>query len=90
MIGNGGHGNAVSLLQNNHQHDLRDLTIARLIVGKRHCRVLIVGNVNSDATGFDISRVRGGQDAQPLLPTIKLILSLWNRPESLLLKIENP
>ncbi|MEG4962294.1 MULTISPECIES: hypothetical protein [unclassified Microcoleus] len=87
MIGNGGHGNAVSLLQNNHQHSIRDLTIARLIVGKRHCRVLIVGNVNSDATGFDISRVRGGQDAHP---TIKLILSLWNRPESLLLKIENP
>jgi len=27
---------------------------ARLIVGKRHCRVLIVGNINSDATGIDI------------------------------------
>ncbi len=28
---------------------------ARLIVGKRHCRLLIVGNINSDATGFDIT-----------------------------------
>ena len=27
---------------------------SRLIVGTRHCRVLIVGNINSDATGFDI------------------------------------
>ena len=32
-----GHGTAVSLPQ--------------LIVGKRHCRVLIMGNVNVDATG---------------------------------------
>lgn len=31
-----------------------DVTIARLIVGKRHCRVLTLGNINSDATGFDI------------------------------------
>jgi hypothetical protein len=29
-----------------------DFTIARLIVGKRHCRVLTFGNMNSDATGF--------------------------------------
>jgi len=27
---------------------------ARLIVGKRHCRVLILGYINSDATGIDI------------------------------------
>ncbi len=27
---------------------------ARLIVGTRHCRVLISGNINSDATGIDI------------------------------------
>ena len=26
-----------------------------LIVGKRHCRVLIVGNINSDATEFEIT-----------------------------------
>jgi hypothetical protein len=31
-----------------------DFTIARLIVGKRHCRVLTFGNMNSDATGFAI------------------------------------
>ncbi|MEG3899285.1 MULTISPECIES: hypothetical protein [unclassified Microcoleus] len=37
---NGGHGNAVSLPQNNHEYDLRDVTITRLIVGKRYCRVL--------------------------------------------------
>ncbi len=30
---------------------------ARLIVGTRHCRVLISGNINSDATGIDISPV---------------------------------
>jgi hypothetical protein len=36
-----GHGSAVSL--------------PRLIVGKRQCRVLISGYINSDATGFDIS-----------------------------------
>ncbi len=35
-----GHGNAVSLPENNHEHDLRDITIARLIVGTRQCRVL--------------------------------------------------
>ena len=31
---------------------------ARLIVGTRHCRALIVGNINSDATGFDITGSR--------------------------------
>ena len=35
-----GHGSAVSL--------------PLLIVGKRHCRVLISPNINSDAIGFDI------------------------------------
>ena len=35
-----GHGSAVSL--------------PRLIVGRRHCRVLISGYINSDATGFDM------------------------------------
>ncbi len=39
---NGGHGSAVSLPR-------------LIIVGTRHCRVLIVGNINSDATGFDIT-----------------------------------
>ncbi|MEG4064718.1 hypothetical protein [Microcoleus sp. SVA1_A1] len=28
---------------------------ARLIVGTRHCRVLISGNINSDVTGIDIN-----------------------------------
>jgi hypothetical protein len=27
---------------------------ARLIVGTRHCRLLILANINSDANGFDI------------------------------------
>ncbi len=26
-----------------------------IIVGTRHCRVLTVGNINTDATGFDIT-----------------------------------
>ncbi len=30
---------------------------ARLIVGIRHCHVLISGNINSDATGIDITAV---------------------------------
>ena len=54
-IGNGGNGIAVSLPPNNHEHSMRDVTIARLIFGKRHCRVLTVGNINFDATGFDIA-----------------------------------
>ncbi len=38
----------------------------RLIVGTRHCRVLILGNINSDATGIEINQpFRGGQDAHP-------------------------
>jgi hypothetical protein len=28
--------------------------MTRLIVGKRHCRVLIVGNINSEAIGFEM------------------------------------
>ncbi len=28
---------------------------ARLIVGTRHCRVLTLGNINSDATGIDMN-----------------------------------
>ena len=31
------------------------MSLPRLIVGTRHCRVLILGNINSDATGFDIT-----------------------------------
>ena len=27
----------------------------RLIVGTRHCRILISGNINSDATGIDLN-----------------------------------
>ncbi len=53
-IGNGGNGNAVSLPPNNHEHSMRGVTIG-LIVGKRHCRFLTVGNINFDATGFDIA-----------------------------------
>ena len=32
----------------------RDVTTAQLIVGKRHCRVLTLGNINSGVTGFDM------------------------------------
>ncbi|CAA9299647.1 hypothetical protein AVDCRST_MAG84-12 [uncultured Microcoleus sp.] len=35
QIGNGGNGIAVSLPPNNHEHSMRDVTIARLIFGKR-------------------------------------------------------
>ena len=38
-----GHGNAVSL--------------PRSIVGRRHCRILILGNLNSDATRIDFIRI---------------------------------
>ncbi|WP_333031858.1 MULTISPECIES: hypothetical protein [unclassified Microcoleus] len=54
IIGNAGHGSAVSLPQNNQSSSIKNVTIARLIVGKRHCRVLTVGNINSDVTGFDL------------------------------------
>ncbi|MBD1814695.1 hypothetical protein H6F65_24070 [Microcoleus sp. FACHB-DQ6] len=30
------------------------MSLPRLIVGTRHCRVLTVGNINSDASGVDI------------------------------------
>ena len=32
--------------------EMRDVTIARLIVGKRHCRVLILGKINSFVLTF--------------------------------------
>ena len=36
---------------------MRDATITRLIVGKRHCRVLNVGKINYAATAFYIIAV---------------------------------
>ena len=52
--GNGGHGTAVSLPQNNHDRSMRDVNIARLIVGKRHCRVLIsLQGLNSSLQTLD-------------------------------------
>ena len=33
----------------------RAVSLQLIGVGTRHCRVLIVGNINSDATGFDIT-----------------------------------
>ncbi len=51
-----GDGNAVSLPQH-HQSSFSDITIARLIVGKRHCRLLISGNINSDATEIDMTNL---------------------------------
>ncbi len=55
MIGNGGNGIAVSLRSNNHKNLMRDVTITRLIVGKRYCHVRIGGNINSGAIGFDVA-----------------------------------
>ncbi|WP_333024446.1 MULTISPECIES: hypothetical protein [unclassified Microcoleus] len=43
---------------------MKYVTVARLIVGTRHCRVLTVGNINSDATGFDIGQKFGVQFKQ--------------------------
>ena len=58
QYGKGGHRTpAVSLSQNNQSSSMRDVTIARLLVGKRHCRVLIVSNSSSDITGFEISSI---------------------------------
>jgi len=45
----GGHGNGVFLPQNNQSSSMKDVTIPRLFVGKRHRRALTVGNINSDA-----------------------------------------
>ncbi|MCC3414216.1 MAG: hypothetical protein JGK24_12585 [Microcoleus sp. PH2017_29_MFU_D_A] len=39
--GRRGDGDAVSLPQNNPSNSMTSVIIARLIVGKRHCRVLI-------------------------------------------------
>ncbi|NJK69340.1 MAG: hypothetical protein HC789_13700 [Microcoleus sp. CSU_2_2] len=44
-MSNSGHGNAVSLPQNHHQHSMSDFAIAQLIVGTRHCRLLTVSNL---------------------------------------------
>ena len=33
------------------------MSLPGLIVGTRHCRVLILGDINSDATGFDIQQI---------------------------------
>ncbi len=44
-----GHGNGVFLPQNNQSSSMKDVTIPRLFVGKRHRRALTVGNINSDA-----------------------------------------
>ncbi len=41
------------------RNDIEDTAVpfpyTRLIVGTRQCRVLISGNINSDATGIDIT-----------------------------------
>ncbi len=37
----------------------------QIIVGKRHCRVLTVGNIDSDATGFDIMSRHGNAVSLP-------------------------
>ena len=52
----GGDGNAVSLPQNK-------------FVGKRQCRLLILGNINPDPTGFDTTtRTKQPHDAEYDLP----------------------
>ena len=41
------------------RNDIEDTTLpypnAKLIVGIRHCRILISGNINFDATGMDLN-----------------------------------
>jgi hypothetical protein len=50
-----GNGNAVSLPQNHHDRDLRDVTITPINCRETaRRRVLISGNINSDATRFGI------------------------------------
>ena len=51
---------------------------ARLIVGTRHCRVLISGNINFDTNGIDITATR---------ETFGIILQ---QPDLILLKTESP
>ena len=46
---------AVSLRLNNQEHLMRDVILTPLIAGKRYCSILIVRNMNSDASGFDIT-----------------------------------
>ena len=59
----------------------------RLVVGTRHCRVLISGNINSDAIGIDINQpFMGGLEAHPtrkfslcgtgILPVLENIVKL--------------
>jgi hypothetical protein len=53
-----GHGSAVSLPKRNHERRRHCRFLrARLIVGKRHCRLLISGNINSDATEIDMTNL---------------------------------
>jgi len=42
------------LRRNDIEETARAVSLPLLIVGKRHCRVLISPNINSDAIGFDI------------------------------------
>ncbi len=46
----GGHGNAVSLPQNHQFSCTRYVTIAQLLVGKRHCRLLFFPPANVRST----------------------------------------
>ncbi len=47
----------------------------RLMVGTRHCRVQISGNINSDATGNDISPVIINQ--QSTVSSQQLAVGSW-------------
>ena len=42
---------------------------ARLIVGTRHCRVLISGSINSDATGIDLTPLASLEEGLAFLTT---------------------
>jgi hypothetical protein len=45
--GNVGQGNAVSLAQNNQSSSMRDVTIARLIVGTGHCLLVSTSSLKA-------------------------------------------
>ncbi|MEG4499634.1 hypothetical protein QUB05_02690 [Microcoleus sp. F10-C6] len=55
------------------------MSLPRLIVGTRHCRVLTLGNINSDATGVDITGYRTVSEVSRVLayaiPTVPTIVT---------------
>jgi hypothetical protein len=65
---------------------MRDVTIARLIVGKRHCRVLILGNITSGGIGIvqDFGRTK------VLTTNFKLHSFQYLNPQQLQTQFQSP